>query len=175
MRSLVLILIGAILGSVAMPAHGQARIESVLRPGVRVRYLVPQASRPFTGLVEHVDTVGIVVRPDGYDMPIRLGLDSLRSLAVFGGLRSQEDGAARGAIAGFQIGLLLGVVATTAVWLSPADERCRDCWVSATAAMAAVSVVGTLGLGLLGGLLGAASPGEVWHDIPLRERRRGRS
>jgi hypothetical protein len=154
------------------PASAQARVESVLQPGVRVRYLVPRAPRPFTGLVQQVDTLEIVVRPDGHDQSISLGLDSLRSLAVFGGVRSSEDGARDGAVAGFQIGALLGAVVTAAVWLSPADERCTDCWVSSTAAAAVASALGTLVLGLLGGLLGAVSPGEMWHDIPLRVHRR---
>jgi len=167
MRSLVLVSIAVLAGAAGMPAQGQGRIERVLRPGVRVRYLVPEASRPFTGVVEQVDTVGMLVRPDGYHLSIRLGLDSLRSLAVFSGLRSKAAGAGRGAVAGFQLGFVLGVAVTTAVWLSPADER----WVPFTAAR---SMVGILGFGLLGGLQGAASPGEVWHDVPLPERpRRG--
>lgn len=172
MRSFVVTSIVALAIWPATSAHAQGRVESVLKPGTRVRYLVPHASRPFTGLVEQVDTASILVRPDGYQGSISLGLDSLRSLAVSGGLRSVEDGTARGAVGGFKLGLILGVVATTVAWLSPADERCNDCWVSATVVAAAGSVLGTLALGLLGGLLGATSPGEVWHDIPLKRDHR---
>jgi hypothetical protein len=157
----------AILGGV-IPAHAQARPESLLRPGVRVRYLVPHASQPFTGLLEQADAATIVVRPDGLETSLRLGLDSLQSLAVFSGLRSAADGTGRGARAGFLIGLAAGAVVTTAVWLSPADERCSDCWGSPTAVAAVATVLGSLALGLVGGLLGAAAPGEIWHDVPLR-------
>jgi hypothetical protein len=162
--------------SAVVPAslvHAQARIQNVLQTGSRVRYEIPRASRPFTGIVEQLDSAGFSVRPDGLQMPIHLGLDSLRSLAVFDSVRSVTDGAARGALAGLRLGLILGAVITTAVWLSPADERCDACFISATVAAAQLSIVGTLGFGLLGGLIGAASPGEIWHDIPLRSLRNG--
>lgn len=155
----------------AISAQGQARIESVLQPGARVRYLVPHAPRSFTGVVERVETASILVRPDGLDVSIHLGMDSLRSLAVYGGVRSAGDGAGRGFVAGLTIGAVIGSVATTAVWLSSADERCQDCWVSSTGAVAVLSVLGSLGLGLLGGVLGGAAPGELWHDVPLRKSR----
>jgi hypothetical protein len=158
----------SVLVADVLPAHGQARVESLLQQGARVRYLLPHTSSSFTGVVEQTDSVGMVVRPDGLDASIRLGLDSLRALAVFGGRRSTANGAARGTGAGFLIGLGLGALITTGVWLSPADERCQDCWVSATAASAVVSLLGALVLGVFGGLLGSAAPGEIWHDIPLR-------
>ena len=150
------------------PAYGQARAESVLHAGSRVRYAIPRAPRRFTGIVERVDTSGFLVRPDNYDGSIHLGFDSLAALSVLVGVRSSQQGAARGAVAGLTAGALIGTLATAAVWLSDADERCQDCWVSATGLAVGLSVVGTLGLGLIGGILGAASPGDVWHDILLR-------
>ena len=147
--------------------QAQGRIENVLQPGARVRYKIPRASRPFTGIVERIDSAGLLVRPDGITTSIHLGADSLRSLALSAGVRSPSDGAVRGAWAGLRIGFVLGVLITTAVWLSPADERCDDCFIGATVAVAQVSMVGAFGLGLLGGLIGAASPGEMWLDIPI--------
>jgi hypothetical protein len=91
-----------------IPAHAQARPESLLRPGVRVRYVIPHASEAFTGLLEQTNAASIVVRPDGLETSLRLGLDSLQSLEVFGGLRSAADGTGRGARAGFLIGLAAG-------------------------------------------------------------------
>ena len=162
------------IASLASLAPAQQRPEPLLRPGVRVRYELPRASRAFNGMIEEVDTLRIVVRPEGSDLRIQLGLDSLRSLAVFQGTRSSTDGAGRGAWAGLQIGLLVGTVATTAVWLSSADERCGECFISATAATAVLSVLGTLGLALLGGALGASAPGELWTEVPLRASGRPR-
>jgi len=144
----------------------------VLRIGSRVRYHVPDGSRPFTGLVQEVDTAGFVVRPDGTDLLVRLGLDTLRSLAVFQGVRSSADGARRGAVTGLMVGLLVGAAATTLVWLSSADERCNDCWVSATGVTMVLSAFGTFGLTLLGGVFGASAPGEIWNDIPVGAARR---
>jgi hypothetical protein len=162
------------LAGLPLLAGGQARSESLIRPGARVRYHVPHGQRPFTGLVEQVETAGFTVRPDGTELLVRLGLDTLRSLAVFEGVRSSADGARRGASAGLQIGLLTGAVATSLVWLSSADERCNDCWVSPTASTAVLGVIGTLGLTLLGGALGASAPGEIWHSIPVGAARRRR-
>ena len=167
MRTPVLFLILTVVVPAAS-MEAQARLQNVLQSCSRVRYEIPRASRPFTGMVEAADSIGLTVRLDGLPTSIHLGLDSLRSLARSGGMRSPGDGAAKGAGAGLRIGLVLGALITTAVWLSPADERYDDCFISATAAMAQLSVLGTLGLGLVGGLIGAASPGEIWHDIPLR-------
>lgn len=164
----------AVAGTIAVTslADAQARTEPVLRPGARVRYVVPHTKRPFSGLVEQVDTLGMLVRADGGDLRIRLGFDSLTSIAVYGGTRSSVEGARRGATTGLLIGLALGTVATTAVWLSSADEQCDDCFISATAATAGVSAIGTLGLTLLGSALGASAPGDLWTELPLRAFRR---
>jgi hypothetical protein len=170
-RFLFVMSIAALVAIPATTAQGQERIESVLQPGVRVRYSFLRVPTSFTGVISRADATGILVRPDGYDGLIHLGLDSLRALAVYGGVRSAGDGAARGTVAGFRIGAVIGLVATAAVWLSSADERCQDCWISSTAAVAVLSALGTLGSALLGGLLGAVSPGDVWHEIPLRHRR----
>ena len=171
-RRWVLVLIGMAGFSSLAPA--QRRAEALLKPGVRVRYELPRASHAFRGMVEEVDTLRIVVRPEGTDLRIQLGLDSLRSLAVFEGIRSGADGAWRGMKAGFQIGILVGAVVTTAVWLSPADERCDDCYFSVTAAAGVISVLGTLGLSLLGAALGASAPGEMWTAVPIHTAGRPR-
>lgn len=171
-RHWVLVLIG--MAGLSSLAPAQRRAEALLKPGVRVRYELPRASHAFSGRVEEVDTLRIVVRPEGTDLRIQLGLDSLRSLAVLEGIRSGADGAWRGMKAGFQIGILVGAVATTAVWLSPADERCDDCYFSVTAATGVISVLGTLGLSLLGAALGASAPGEVWTPVPIHTAGRPR-
>jgi hypothetical protein len=158
----------ALLSLIAVSAAAQARPESLLQPGQRVRYGIPRASSDFTGVVAHVDTLGFSVRPEGTDLLVRLGFDSLQSLAVFDGLRSPAEGARRGAGSGLRLGLMVGAVLTTAVWLSSADERCDACFFPPTIAMAQLSVLGTLVLSLLGGALGASAPGERWTEIPLR-------
>ena len=173
MRMNLMLVISGLAGLASL-ASGQQRPEPVLKPGARIRYELPRSSHRFRGVIETIDTVRIVVRPEGSDLHIQLGLDSLRSLSILEGVRSSADGARRGAWAGLQIGVLVGTVATTAVWLSSADERCDDCFISATAATIGLSVTGTLGLSLLGAALGASAPGEVWTEIPLpRSRRRG--
>jgi hypothetical protein len=171
-RSVVTLSIAALLG-LPLPAKGQARPESLLRIGARVRYHVPDGSRHFTGRVQQVDTAGFAVRPDGTELLVRLGLDTLRSLAVFQRVRSRADGARRGATTGLTVGLLTGAAATTLVWLSSADERC-DCLVSATGVTVLLSAFGTVGLTLLGGVFGASAPGEIWNDIPVGAARRRR-
>src|SRR5687767_9478091 len=172
-RSVVIMSIAALLG-LPLPAEGQAPPESLLRVGARVRYRVPDGSRPYTGLVQQVDTGGFAVRPDDTELLVRLGLDTLRSLAVFQRVRSHADGARRGAATGLTFGLLAGAAATTLVWLSSADERCSDCWVSATGVTVVLSAFGTVGLTLLGGVFGASAPGEIWNDIPVGAARRRR-
>jgi hypothetical protein len=157
----------ALLSLVAVPASAQARPESLLRPGQRVRYGVPGALEAFKGVVDKADTLGFSVRPDGTDLLVRLGFDSLQSLAVFEGLRSPADGALRGAGSGLRLGLMLGTAVTAAVWLSSADERCDACFFPPSIAVAQLSVLGTLVLTLLGGALGASAPGERWTEIPL--------
>src|SRR5688572_16403972 len=85
---------------------------------------------------------------------------------------ASADGARRGAVTGLMVGLLVGAAATTLVWLSSADERCNDCWVSATGVTMVLSAFGTFGLTLLGGVFGASAPGEIWNDIPVGAARR---
>ena len=160
------LLVVALVG-ISEQLSAQQRPEPLLRPGIRVRYSVPRSSHSFRGVVEEVDTLRMIVRAEQSDLRIQLGLDSLRSLAVFGGVRSTRDGAWRGARAGLALGLVLGAVATTAVWLSHADENCDDCFISATGATVGLSVVGTVGFFLAGTALGASAPGELWTEVPL--------
>src|SRR5687767_16040268 len=56
-RSVVIMSIAALLG-LPLPAEGQAPPESLLRVGARVRYRVPDGSRPYTGLRSEERRVG---------------------------------------------------------------------------------------------------------------------
>jgi hypothetical protein len=157
----------------ALPASsvlGQAHVKSALQPGARVRYLLPQAPSSFTGVIDRADTAGILVSPDNFDGLIHLGFDSLQSLAVAGS-RSIGSGAVRGVVGGLKVGALFGIGLTTLAWLTTSGDCCQDSRISTTAFVGVLSTLGTIGLGVIGGVLGAASPGVVWHEIPLRERR----
>lgn len=170
MRSLWLTFMAILATTPATSAWAQARVESVLQPGARVRYILPEAPSPFTGVIGRVDAAGILVHPDRYDGSIHLGFDSLQSLAVAHS-RSAVAGAARGALTGIKIGAVLGIGLTTLVWLSTSGDCCQDSWISATQFVAVLSTMGTLGLGAIGGVLGAVSPGVVWREVSLPERR----
>jgi hypothetical protein len=169
-RSFWLTFLAVLAATPATSAWAQARVESVLRPGARVRYLLPQAPSPFTGVINRVDAAGILVHPDSYDGSIHLGFDSLQSLAVARS-RSAVAGAARGAFTGIKIGALLGIGLTTLAWLSTSGDCCQDSWLSVTQFVGVLSTMGTLGLGAIGGVWGAVLPGVVWHEVPLPERR----
>jgi hypothetical protein len=149
--------------------EAQQRVEQLLRPGSRVEYVLPQSSTPFRGTLQQVDSGTLVVRPDGIDMLLPLGLDTLRSLKVASGRRNRAHAALRGAGRGFRTGAVIGLVVTGLVVLMEGDS-CDGCTLSGGVTAAMLSVVGTIGLGVVGGVAGAISPGENWHDVPLPAR-----
>src|SRR5688572_32419030 len=69
MHTTLMIALGGIAGFASL-APAQRRPEPLLKPGVRVRYELPRASHLFNGMIEEVDTLRIVVRPDGSDLRI---------------------------------------------------------------------------------------------------------
>lgn len=164
----------SVLVGLGVNAEAQLRSESVLKRGDRIRYVLPGGEQPFTGRIEVVEMDGLLVRPDGMVQSVPLGFDSLRAIAVSSGGRSSGDGALSGALAGLRLGALIGAIATTAVWLSPADERCDGCVFPPTVGAGVLSVVGTAFFTVLGAVLGASAPGEQWTEIPRSAwRRRG--
>jgi hypothetical protein len=150
-------------------AQSQQRVEQLLRPGSRVEYVLLESPTPFRGTLQEVDTGTVVVRPDGIGMLLPLGLDTLRSLKVSSGRRNRARAALGGAGRGLRTGAAIGLVATSLALLFDGDS-CDGC-MSAGMVTAVLSVMGTIGLTVAGGVVGAISPGESWHDVPLPARR----
>ena len=76
-----------------------------------------------------------------------------------------------GAGRGFRTGAVIGLVVTGLVLLFEGDS-CDGCVFTAGMAAGVLSVMGTLGLTVVGGVAGAVSPGEIWHDVNIQGLRR---
>jgi hypothetical protein len=125
--------------------QGQPSVEQLLRPGSRVEYVLRESSIAFRGTLQQVDTGSILVLSDGIDAPIQLGLDTLGALKVSPGRYSRLHGALHGLAKGLSVGIVIAFVP-----LGPVPAL-------------AVTTVGIV--------MGAVSPGEIWHDVPLPGRR----
>lgn len=156
----------AVLATMPDPAIGtaQERLQPGIVAGSRVRFVRDVERRRREGVVMSRDDSTLLVRQTPGDTTVRAVLDSLRELTV-GTPRSVAAGAAHGALVGFAVGAVLTAVVTTGVWLSNADERCNDCWLSATGTSL---VVGTLASGVLtigGAMIGASARGFTWRQV----------
>jgi hypothetical protein len=104
-------------------------------------------------------------------MLLPLGLDTLKSLKVSSGRRNRALAALGGAGRGFRTGAVIGLVVTGLVLLFEGDG-CDGCVFTAGTAAGVLTVMGTIGLTVVGGVAGAVSPGEIWHDVNIRGARR---
>lgn len=150
--------------------RAQERVAPGLRLGTRIKFTLYDDRVDKTGTVVAIGDTSVVVRVDRSELLTTVILDSIASLAI-GRPRSVRAGAGNGAWIGFRVGAVLAVLATTAVWLSDADENCNDCFIPATPAIAVLGVLGTGVLTVGGAVLGAAAPGEIWGAAPSPSRR----
>ena len=138
---------------------------SHMRPGADVRITSPTASGRF--VVDEMDS-GILTLRDSSGGAVRVPLASVTTLSVSHGPRSAGQGALRGAGLGFAggaaSGILLGFVA---------GDDPQDNWFAFTAEEKALmyGVLLGVGSGLVGAVVGLASPGEQWESVPLERVR----
>lgn len=165
------ILVSAALGLAiaSASAAAQDRLVPEIVTGTRVQFVRDVERVRREGVVISRTDSTILVRDATSEDTFGAVLDSLRSLSI-GVPRTAGAGAARGGAIGLGVGAALTAAATTLVWLSDADERCYDCWISATAGTVILGGLGTVALALGGALLGAGAPGWTWEPVMRASR-----
>lgn len=149
----------------AATAGAQDRLVPDVVIGTRIRFVRDVERTQREGTVVGRTGSEVLVRDARDNDTISVALNSLRELSI-GVPRSVGAGAARGGAIGLGVGAGLTVAATTLVWLSDADERCNDCFISATAGTVILGALGTVALALGGTLIGASAPGWTWTPAP---------
>lgn len=138
---------------------------SHVRPGAEVRVTSPTVSGRF--VVDEMDSETLTLRgPSG--TALRVPLASVTSLSISQGRRSAGAGALRGAAFGFAGGAASGILLGYVGGDDPPDG-----WFSYTAEDKALmyGVLLGVGSGLVGAVVGLASPGEQWESVPLERVR----
>jgi hypothetical protein len=136
------------------PAIAACAAESEdLSVGMLVRVTISQ--QKLKGLVLATDPEALTLVVEGQHTPIRLVRADIRRIEV-GTRRSPWAGAARGA----GRGLLIGGAAGLLIGSIPSDADSR------TFGMVASGTVTGFWSALIGGIIGAAKPGEGWKPLP---------
>lgn len=165
---LPLALVAAVaLGAAGAPLAAQARAAAPFAEGDRVRLDLGRRKETFEVVGLAADT--LVVRREGFAEPRRIPLAAIERAERSEGRRSAGQGFLRGAGWGLAGGAVLGAVAGYA---GGDDDPSPASWVTfsaeSKAAMGAI-VFGGIG-GIVGGVFGAARPGERWTRVELAPR-----
>jgi hypothetical protein len=151
------------------PAAAQtaAPASSHVRPGAEVRVTSPSASGRF--VVHEMDAEILTLR-DSSGAALRVPLASVTMLSVSHGRRPAGQRALRGAGVGFAGGAVAGII----LGYVDGDDQ-SNAFISFTAEEKAVAFGLLLGVGsgLVGMVVGLASPGEQWQSVPLDRVRAG--
>jgi hypothetical protein len=149
-------------------AQTAAQASSHVRPGAEVRVTSPSASGRF--VVQEMDS-GILTLRDSSGAAVRVPLASVTMLSVSRGRRSAGAGALRGAGLGFAGGAVAGII----LGYVAGDDPPEDLWFAYSAEDKALiyGVLLGVGSGLVGTVVGLASPGEQWESVPLERVRAG--
>jgi len=152
-----------------VPAFAQASAQapSQVRPGDGVRVTSPTASGRF--VLHEMDAKTLTLR-DSSGAAVRVPLASVTKLSVSLGRRSAGRGALRGAGLGFAGGAVSGII----LGFVDGDDPSGG-FPSLTAEEKALGYGLLLGVGsgLVGAVVGLASPGEQWESVPLEHVRAG--
>jgi hypothetical protein len=142
------------------PLHAQTDSVAV-EPGERVRMQAPAvAAERFTGRIEAVFPDSLVVRPDGFSVPLGVPWDAVQSLELYRPERRN---------AGAQVGALVGAAAGTLLALAfIVDESCVGCG-SLVTRFGLATPYALIGAAI-GGALGSLIGGDVWLSVPLPRR-----
>jgi hypothetical protein len=148
-------------------AQAAAPASSHVRPGAEVRVASPTASGRF--VVHELDSEILTLR-DSSGAALRVPLASVTMLSVSHGRRSAGAGALRGAGLGFAGGAVSGIILGFVAGDDPPQQ-----WFAFTAEEKALAYGLLLGggSGLVGMVVGLASPGEQWESVPLERVRAG--
>ncbi len=158
----------AALMVVSAPLHtlsAQQPRPAGVTAGDRIRLKVAGENQRRVATVIDASAVQIRVQFERPPTTESVQLDDLRSLDRSLGQRSTGRGALRGAGWGLLTGIALsGVVAVTTAIVCRLDP-CNE-WSGFTVGLAIVSlpITGTV----VGGIAGAAAPGERWQRVPVR-------
>ena len=147
-------------------AQAAASASSPVRPGAEVRVASPTTSGQF--VVDEMDSEILTLR-DSSGATLRVPLASLTRLSVSHGRRSAGAGALRGAFLGFAGGAVSGIILGYVAGDDP------EGFVAFTAEQkaGAYGLLLGVGSGLVGMVVGLASPGERWESVPLERVRAG--
>lgn len=152
----------------ASPLDAQAIEE--LHAGARVRVTTSRETSPLVGTLLSATPDAVVIRSADREFDLALPAASVRKLERSLGPIPDGERFVEGAKIGALAGLTVGVVATSIVYLSDADESCGEVCFHPTT-VAAVSGVALTGLSALaGGLVGLIVRRERWKEVPLEPR-----
>lgn len=153
-----------VLAALLAPTSLLAQVtQPPVQEGDRVRVLADGARGVFTVIRVDVDT--LTLESPSSVGPRRLGVHSIRRLHVNRGPRSVGAGALRGAGMGLGVGAITGAI----FGLASGDDE--GSFIAFSAEQKALVFGVTFGLGgaALGGVLGAALPGERWERVSVGE------
>ena len=145
-------------------------VDSLARVRVTQRATETHSPERFTGALVAAGRDSLVIGPDRMAGTLVLPVSAVERLEVSRGRRGVGRSALRGAKYGFLGGLAVSALFFVAVAVDDGD--CGDCFISAEAAAAIGSVMVTSTATLVGGVVGALSPGERWVrvTVPVRIR-----
>jgi hypothetical protein len=162
-RALVVAIIIAGLAGTPVSAQGPFSVM----PGQRVKVQSPAVAGEFIVRSSSSDTLvlGTMESDETYSVPAQ----SVTHLAVSAGPRSRRAGAGRGLGLGFLGGAVIGAM----LGFADGDDKCVEGqWCIFDLSASDKAVLGGVLMGgvgaAIGGLVGAARPGERWQKVPVR-------
>ena len=155
MRPMFLLLVLSATYAPSLPAQ-----SIPVQAGDRVRIEAGRVSGRFSVVDVSTDTL---LLQEGAAPQIRVPLASIQQIA-----RRDKRTGWQGALHGAGLGLLIGGVAGAITGFASGDDP-ETQWFAFTAEEKALAVGVVLGVGgaVLGGVIGAAAPGERWVRVPL--------
>ncbi len=152
--------------ALAAPVNLFAQQQAPVAPGDRVRVTAPTlAPKRLVGTVVEMGADTCLLALEGHAAPVALPLASVTIVEVSRGMKSNV---VKGALIGGAVsgGIVLG--------LGLAAQGDDSGWFEVTAGDVAIAtaVFGAVGA-VIGGIIGAASSGERWQEVPLDRLRVG--
>lgn len=165
--ALVLLALASPVRALAAQDDGPVRAEVDSATTVRI-LRQSWLANPVQGRLVFADSQ--VIRLERHGEEVALPVAGVRSVRVSLGERSTAGGAWKGA----RDGLLLGAVASVALFgvstVVDAADDCHDCYINMKIIAAILSVPTMAATTVIGAVAGAVKPGERWREVPLPMR-----